>query len=71
VQAQYDHLVDAVAGKLPKGAEHLDAARGPARVCQLRHGVLVAVLVDSPRERMSREIRCGTDMVGISPAATP
>jgi hypothetical protein len=27
VQAQYDRLVDAVAGKLPKVAEHLDAAR--------------------------------------------
>ena len=27
VHAQYDRLVDAVAGKLPKVAEHLDAAR--------------------------------------------
>ena len=27
VHAQYDRLVEAVAGKLPKVAEHLDAAR--------------------------------------------
>ena len=27
VHAQYDRLVDAVAGKLPKVAEHLDEAR--------------------------------------------
>ena len=50
VHAQYDRLVDAVAGKLPKVAEHLDAARRRRPgVHQLPQGALAADLVQQSR----------------------
>jgi putative transposase len=46
VHAQYDRLVDAVAGKLPKVAEHLDAARADVLAfTQLPERTLAADLV--------------------------
>ena len=67
VGAQYDRIIDALTDKLPKVAEH---RKPPGRTCWRsppspnRSG---DNLVDNPQERLDKEIRRRTDVVGIFP----
>ncbi|WP_344416384.1 transposase [Pseudonocardia ailaonensis] len=67
VHAQFDRVLDAVAEKLPKVSEHLDHARGRPGLHKLPEGGVAPDLVNNPSERLDREIRRRTDVVGIFP----
>ena len=68
VHAQFDRVVDALAEKLPKVAEHLEDARADIRAfTAFPKEIWRQIWSNNPNERLNREIRRRTDVVGIFP----
>jgi len=71
VHAQFDRIVDALTDKLPTVAEHLETARADILAFTSFPKVIWRqIWSNNPNERLNREIRRRTDVVGIFPDRT-